>query len=36
MINWLAFEAFNRHLKDICDNDNAFGGKLFILGGDFR
>ena len=36
MMNRLAFEAVNRHLKDICDNENAFGGKLVVLGGDFR
>jgi len=35
-MNWLAFEAVNHHLKDICDNENAFGGKLVVLGGDFR
>jgi len=36
MMNGLAFEAINRHLKDICDNENAFGGKLVVLEGDFR
>jgi len=36
MMNRLAFEAVNRHLKDICDNENTFGGKLVVLGGDFR
>ena len=36
MMKRLAFEAINRHLKDICDNENAFGSKLVILGGDFR
>jgi len=36
MMNWLAFEAVNYHLKDICDNENAFRGKLVVLGGDFR
>jgi len=36
MMNRLAFEAVNRHLKDICDNENGFGGKLVVLGGDFR
>jgi len=32
MMNRLAFEAFNHHLKDICDNENAFGGTLVVLG----
>ena len=32
MMNRLAFEDVNRHLKDICDNENAFGGKLVISG----
>ena len=36
MMNRLAFEAVHRHLQDICDNQNAFGGKLVLLGGDFR
>jgi len=36
MMNRLTFEAVNRHLKDICDNENAFGDKLVVLGGDFR
>jgi len=36
MMNRLAFKAVNRHLKDICDNENAFGGKLVVLGGDFN
>ena len=36
MINHLAFEAVDYNLKDICDNQNAFGGKLSHLGGDFR
>jgi len=36
MMNQLAFEAVNRHRKDICDNENAFGRKLVILGRDFR
>ena len=36
MMNRLAFKAINRHLKDICDNDNAFGDKSVIVGGDFR
>jgi len=36
MMNRLAFEVVDRHLKDICDNQNAFSGKLVFLGGDFR
>ena len=36
MMSWLAFEAGNRHLKDTCDNENVFRGKLVALGGDFR
>jgi len=36
MMNRLAFEAVNHHLKDICDNENAFGDKLVVLRGDFR
>ena len=35
-MNRLAFEAVNRHLKDICHNENAFGGKLVVHGGDFK
>ena len=34
--NQLPFEAVNRHLKDICDNENACGGKLVVLMRDFR
>jgi len=36
MMNRLVFEAVNRYLKDICDNENAFGGKLVMFGEDFR
>jgi len=36
MMNQLAFELANRHLKDICDNENAFRGKLVIFLGDFK
>jgi len=36
MMHRLAFEAVNRHLKDICDNENAFRVKLVVLGGDLR
>ena len=36
MMNRLASEAVDRHLQDICDNQNAFGEKPVLLGGDFR
>jgi len=36
MMNRLAFEAVDHHLKDIYDNQNAFGRKLVLLGADFR
>jgi len=36
MMNRLAFEVVNHHLKDICDYKNPFGGKLVVLEGDFR
>jgi len=36
MMNRLVFKAVDRHLKDIYDNQNAFGGKLVFLGGHFR
>jgi len=36
MMNRLAFEVVNRYLKDICDDEHTFGGKLIVLGGDFR
>jgi len=36
MMNRLAFEAVNCHLKDICNNENAFEGQLVVLGGDFK
>ena len=32
MMNRLAFEAVNCHLKDICDNENAFEVKLVLSG----
>uniref|UniRef100_A0A803ME24 ATP-dependent DNA helicase n=1 Tax=Chenopodium quinoa TaxID=63459 RepID=A0A803ME24_CHEQI len=32
----LAFEAVYRHFKDICSDNRVFGGKLVVLGGDFR
>ena len=37
MINRLAFEAFDRTLRDVTgDNDSIFGGKVVVFGGDFR
>ena len=36
MIPKKALEIVDRTLKDICRNDEPFGGKLIILGGDFR
>jgi len=36
MMNRLAFEVVDHHLKDICDNQNVFSEKLVHLGGDFR
>jgi len=35
-MNHLIFEAVDHHLKDICNNQNAFGGNLVLLRGDFR
>jgi len=32
MMNQLAFEAVNRHLKDICDNKNIYGVNWSFLG----
>jgi len=32
MMNRLAFEAVDRHHKDICDSQNAFDRKLVLLG----
>ena len=36
MMNRLTFEAVDCHLRDICDNQNAFDGKRVLLGEDFR
>ena len=36
MIPKKALEIINNTLKDLCNTDVPFGGKLFILGGDFR
>ena len=36
MIPKKALEIIDRTLRDLCINDIPFGGKLIILGGDFR
>ncbi|KAK7400491.1 hypothetical protein VNO78_11699 [Psophocarpus tetragonolobus] len=36
MINRYALEALDRSLRDLLDLDSPFGGKVMILGGDFR
>ncbi len=36
MMNKYAFEAVDRTLKDICDSEDLFGGKVVVLSGDFR
>ena len=36
MTSRYAFEAIDRMLKDICNNDLHFGGKVMIVSGDFR
>ena len=36
MISRYAFEALDRTLRDVMQQDKVFGGKVFLLGGDFR
>ena len=36
MIPKKALEIVDRTLRDVCTNDTLFGGKLIVLGGDFR
>ena len=36
MMHCHVFEAVDRTLKDICGCDRPFGGKVVVLGGDFR
>ncbi|XP_058746222.1 uncharacterized protein LOC131619101 [Vicia villosa] len=36
MINKNCLEALNRSLQDVCSNNAPFGGKVMIMGGDFR
>jgi len=35
MIHKFAFEAVDRTFRDITQIDKPFGGKVFVLGGDF-
>lgn len=36
MANVYAFNAVDRFLQDLCQNDQPFGGKIMIVSGDFR
>jgi ATP-dependent DNA helicase PIF1 len=36
MLNKIVYEAVDRTFKDLLDNDKPFGGKVVVLGGDFR
>lgn len=36
MAHKFCFEALDRTLKDILNNDKNFGGKVIVFGGDFR
>lgn len=36
MINKNCLEALDRSLQDICSSSAPFGGKVLIMGGDFR
>ena len=36
MMDRQAFEAFDRSMQDVARNDVLFGGKVVVLGGDFR
>ena len=36
MIHKYAFEAVDRTFKDLTDINKSFGGKVVILGSDFR
>lgn len=36
MHNKLTFEAVDKSLWDLTGNDRAFGGKVIVMGGDFR
>ncbi|KAK8948722.1 hypothetical protein KSP39_PZI005379 [Platanthera zijinensis] len=36
MVHQKAFEAVDRTFRDVLSNEKSFGGKMVILGGDFR
>ena len=36
MMNRYAFEAIDAMLRDVCDTEIPFGGKVMVFGGDFR
>lgn len=36
MCHRYAFEALDRTLRDVCDDARPMGGKIFVMGGDFR
>ena len=36
MMNKFAFEAVDKSFKDLMDSTEPFGGKIIVLGGDFR
>ena len=36
MTSKLAFEAVDNLLRDVCNNEEPFGGKIIIISGDFR
>lgn len=36
MLSRKVLNYIDRVLKDICKNDEPFGGKVFILGGDWK
>lgn len=36
MLNRDAFNYIDRELRDVCSTDKPFGGKIVILGGDWK
>jgi hypothetical protein len=36
MLDRVVLNYINRLLKDVCDSDEIFGGKVVILGGDWK
>jgi hypothetical protein len=36
MLFWKTLDTVDRTLKDLMKNDQLFGGKILIMGGDFR